>query len=129
MFDTPQPDRLQSDFNMAVWYINRLNGLFATCDEAGMTLNASQWFHALMALFRELSTEMKDKEIEEMQGKIKSINEKLKVWIVLYNKRGITEIRPDLYQELHDMEIYLRKVLKKAGLLVKSSDDATRALK
>jgi hypothetical protein len=56
-------DRDQSEFDMAVSYLGRLNALFYQADQAAMNLDIYNWFHALLCLFRELSTEMKEDEI------------------------------------------------------------------
>jgi cob(I)alamin adenosyltransferase len=122
-------NREQSEFNMAVSYLNRLNALFYVCDESAMQLNAYGWFHALMALYRELSTEMKMPEMNELDELQKDINEKLNTHATSRVKTGYNQISPDLYKLLHNFEMKIRKVLKESGLQIKMMDDAGRALK
>lgn len=122
-------DRQRSEFNMAVSYLNRLNYLFYIANEAATSLDAHGWFHSLLALFRELSTEMKPKEIEEIDDIIKEINPLMARNSMNIKKTGITEISETLYNQLHLFEIKLRKVLKSAGLQMKMMDDASMALR
>jgi len=122
-------DRQQSEFNMAVSYLNRLNALFYVCDEAAMNLNAFQWFHALLALYRELSTEMKDKEKADMRERQKRINPMVQAANTDATSKGVFMIKPELYDELHDFEMIIRGVLKDAGLQSRMLEDASKALK
>ena len=120
--------REQSEFNMAVSYLNRLNALFYTCDEAAMGLDAHTWFHSLMALFRELSTEMKPKELTRGEKIIEKINPKVAQSINNNQRSGKSEIPQELYSDLHKFEMFIRGVLKSAGLQNKMADEASRAL-
>jgi hypothetical protein len=121
--------RQQSEFNMAVSYLGRLNTLFYVADEAAIGLDIHSWFHTLITLYRELSTEMKDAEIKEMDNRVSSINNKIQS----YNRRNKRipnkGIDSELYQDLHSFEMSLRKVLKEAGLQTAIKDDAAKALK
>lgn len=121
--------RDQSEFNMAVSYLNRLNGLFYICDEASMTLDINQWFQSLVALFRELSTEMKSTEIETKNKEIKSIFEDVNSAVSKANKSGQMEVNPDLYWKIHEFELFIRGILKSSGLQQKMKDPAFEALK
>ena len=116
-------DRPQSDFNMAVSYLSRLNVWFFMAGQASANLEAHNWFHSLMVLFRELSTEMKEEEINERNKKNGKIND-LIAREANNNKRNRTNgISPTLYNELHEFEMFLRKILKSAGLQTKMKDD------
>lgn len=116
-------EREQSEFNMAISYLNRLNFLFYNADNASMNLDAHSWFMSLLALFRELSTEMKDKEIEEQENIIEEINKMMTSYNYKKKVRGIPGIENNLYKKLHKLEIYLRKITKQAGLQTKTKDD------
>lgn len=126
-------ERQQSEFNMAVSYLNRLNALFYAADEAAITLDVSAWFHTLMSIERELSTEMKKtKELDELNQFKKmreTINSILEKNTIRNNRTGRLEVIPELYDALHDYELALRKVLREAGLQNKIMGDAERALK
>jgi len=122
-------DRLQSEWSGDVNYLNRLNVLLYVCDESAMALNAHDWYHALITLFRELSTEFKageeikgDKFIEEINPLISKGNNNL-------NRSGTLSIDTNLYKKLHKFEMFLRGILKSSGLQNKMKEDASGALK
>lgn len=122
-------DRAQSEFNMAVSYLNRMNALFYIADEAAMELDAYKWFHSLLALERELSTEMKPKELEELEGSIREIAPGVTEWVGRKNQSASITIESELYEKLHSLEIKLRFILKDAGLQNKMVEDAMKALR
>ena len=113
--------RSQSEFNMAVSYLNRLNVLFYLCNDAAIQLDSYSWFHSLMALFRELSTEM-NKDITKLNV---SVNKNMGN----IRRKGVISIESELYQQLHEFEMKLRKILKDAGLQTKIMEDARKALR
>lgn len=121
--------REQSEFNSAVSYLNRLNTLFAYSDESAISLDVYNWFHTLMAVFRELSTEMKEEEIIKMQGIATKINEKVQAYQSSVNLAGSAPVSAELYMELHSFEMYFRKVMRAAGLQQKVLDSASKALR
>lgn len=121
--------REQSEFNMAVSYLTRLNVLFYAADEAAMELNTYNWLHALMALFRELSTEMKDEEIDDFNKDFEKVGNLVNANIKNQSRTGKGEVPTDVHKALHDLEIELRKILKSAGLQLKMMEDARNSLK
>jgi hypothetical protein len=121
--------REQSEFNMAVSYLNRINSLFYVCDESAMALNISTWFNSLLTIYRELSTEMKKTEQEEQHKSMMLLFEKVNKHISKTNASGRAEVQPELYWELHNLELDLRKVLKESGLQQKMKDAASDALR
>jgi len=120
--------RDSSEFNMAVSYLNRLNTLFYICDEASMNHEPFTWINTLMTLFRELSTEMEEKELEDKKIVSKKLFYDVNKYIESINATGRKEITPDLYWELHEFENFLRKVLKESGLQMKMKSDPRFAL-
>lgn len=122
-------EREQSEFNMAVSYLNRLNALLYVCDESSMEMNVNQWFHSLLALYREISTEMSKTEIEEKNLEIKELFEIITRHIKNENRKGKQGVDQEIYWRLHNLEMFLRKILKSAGLQSKMKDDAAHALK
>lgn len=109
-------DRAQSEFNMAVSYLNRLNALFYAVIDARLSLDAHNWFYALAALEGELSTEMKPAELAAFEATEQRINNLL-VKNANHNLRsGRTEIDAELYKELRGFELAIRKIMKDAGL-------------
>ena len=119
--------REQSEFNMAISYLNRLNQLFYMCDEASMILDMYQWYHTLLALFRELSTEMKDDELELMNDQAKLLGNEVNVYVQASGE-GNAEVTNELYQGLHYFELGIRKVMKTSGLQMKMKQDPRKAL-
>lgn len=116
-------DREQSEFNMAVSYLNRLNVLFYMADQSAMDLDAYRWYHSLMCLFRELSTEMKPEEITQKEAELISINNLVQRNSIERRKTGVSRINPDLYKQLHTFEMWIRRILKEAGLQQRMKDD------
>lgn len=117
-------DREVSEFNYALKYLDRINFLFYKTAICSMDLNAHGWFHALIALFRELSTHMKPEEIKWFNTEKSKINK-----LLSQIRSPIAGIQPDLYDKLHDFEMKLRKIMKDAGLEGKSTDDPSMALR
>lgn len=121
--------REKAEFNMAVSYLNRLNVLLTTCDQASIGLDIYTWFHSLLALHRELARWMDEKELADLTQSIKQIHPDVQAVINKASKTGRLELPPDLYMTMHDFEIKLRGVLKKSGLDMKMADDAMDALR
>lgn len=120
--------REQSEFNMAVSYLNRLNGLFYAADEAAVSLDVHSWYHILMALTRELSTEMNEKEGDKIDKQIKLIHPLIQTNMRNNSRTGRKEVEEELYHNLHQLEILVRGVLKSAGLQNKMMKDPRMAL-
>jgi hypothetical protein len=120
-------DRQKAEFNMAVSYLNRLNILFLTADESAIELDTYTWYHTLLAIYRELSTELKPTEIDEYEKEIARIAPRINLSVHEQSKgRGITT---DLYKDLHDFEIRLRRIMRESGLQMKIQEDAAKALR
>ena len=120
-------DREQATFNMGMGYLTRLHSLLYSCDNASMDLNSHLWFHSLMALLRELSTEMKEEEIKAFEEYGKEINTDIQRGMNKYKQKG-SKLSSELYMKLHEFEMGLRKILKKSGLQMKMLDDPGKAL-
>lgn len=115
--------REQHEFNMAVSYLNRLNEWFYRSFEYSTRLDAFNWYHTLVGLFRELSTEMKEKEINQWNEEIQKLND-----MVVYNQRVCSQkktlmIPKELWLQLHKFDLFLRKVLRESGLQAKIKED------
>src|SRR3990167_142188 len=114
--------RAQSEFNMAVSYLNRLNTIIYFCNQAALDLDMYRWFHCLLTLSRELSTEFKAKDNEQE----KKYKEELEPLISNYavNRKSSKNI----YDKLHDFEKFLRGILKASGLQNKMKHDPRLSL-
>lgn len=117
-----------SEFNSAVSYLNRLNLLFSMCDEYAMELNPFMWFHTLMALYRELSTEMDKDELDYFKDNSTRINNEVTKWMELKQRNMQQPLSNELYNLLHEFELKLRSIMKDAGLQQKVMEDAEKAL-
>lgn len=118
MTEEPEEKNI-SEFNMSVSYLNRLNQWFYLAGESSLKLDAFNWFHALMLLFRELSTEMKKDIIDEKKKEISGLN----VEVVANQRLCLTSKRimipKKLWFKLFNFELFIRKVCKESGLQIK----------
>ena len=69
--------REQSEFDMSFSYLYRLNNIIYVIDESSLQLNFWKWFHSLMVLYREVSTELRG-DVNSILSKKKEKNEDLK---------------------------------------------------
>lgn len=113
---------------MAVSYLNRLNTLFYLADDAAMNLDVNSWMHSIMTIFRELSTEMKETEINELETDLQKINSQVQKHNQDHDRTGRATVTSELYHDLHKAEIKLRRVLKDSGLQMKMKQDAESAI-
>jgi len=123
-----QNSRDQNEFNTAIGYVTRLNILFTACDEATLDKNIDAWFSTLIVLFKELSTELKDKEIKEYKALIRDLNVKVKLVLDTSAKTGDKSIPFNVYMDLTDFELKLRKIMKESGLQNKMKEDSLLAM-
>lgn len=121
-------ERDQSEFNMAFSYLNRLNNLFYLADNASIDLDPHTWLQTLITIFREISTEMKQEEIEEKTKKMMEINVMVRKTIKDSTRTGRVDMNQELYKELHIFELDLRQVMKQSGLQLKMKEDPRLAL-
>ena len=118
-----EPQRQQSEFNDAIGYLNRLNYLFYKADISSSNLDTHGWFHSLVNLYRELSTEMSDEEIKKFDIIVMKLN------TLLNKSHGESELSTTIYMQFHGFEMELRKVFKESGLQNKMKDEASGALR
>jgi len=121
-------DRKQSEFNMAVSWLGRLNYWFYICDEQSNQMNIYEWFQSLLILTRELITEMKPEEKQELEQTQKRIFPEINRVAMITERTGNKKVPPSLYWQLHEMETKLRTILDDSGLQKKAVDDALKAL-
>lgn len=103
-------DFSQADYNDAIGYLNRINICFWNANTAASELRAVDWYYALRNLYRELSGYITDKKIFE--DKFLIIDK-----IVFTAKKGMMSF--ELYTKLEELEILLRGIYKKSGLMMK----------
>jgi len=129
MFDDAEKKRDVSEFNSAVSFLNRLNMIIARCDESAMELEINSWHHALMVFYRELSTEMTVMEKEQFEKDIEILKEQLSEYVINNRTSNINEVDAELYNNHHNFEMALRKIMKDSGLQQKIMDAAADALR
>jgi hypothetical protein len=122
-------DGEQTEFNDAVNHINRVNGLIAASNVGKVDLNIYVWFHCLVCLFLELSTYMKDAEVQRFRTLIRSISSEVEKQNMQNQRTNKNMIPSSLYFTLFDFELELRDVYKKSGLQIKVVSDTERFLK
>jgi len=116
--------REQSEFNYAVSFLNRINFLFWECGNCSREMNAHGWFSALATIRREMSDDMSDTELIASNVFMNDINAKVNQPRPRNQAlSGMQEISSDLYNNLDSFEIFLRKIIKKAGYKTKVKDD------
>lgn len=112
----------KSAFNMAFAYIHRLDDLLTLCNKSSIDNNLKIWFPTVKALYRELCpfmNEKQKKEIHELLGRChkSQADIRTKETINSYDSEGIQIV-----------EILLREVMSKRGLLVPRADDPSQAV-
>jgi hypothetical protein len=110
----------KSEFNYAVNFLNRINGWLCIAGEQAYNCIASDWFHALLNVYREMADEMDAERFAWFESNRIEINN----IIIAETAQSIKNvIKPELYEKLHLFEIELRKEIKKSGFKTKYKED------
>ena len=117
----------QSQFNMAISFLNRLNLYFFQCADSAMRLDAYTWFHTLRGIYREMADDMKHDERKIVKDQIDALIPLIDNWVRQSNK-GLVKIDSQLYEKLDSLEICLREAINKAGYKTKYVNSASMAL-
>ena len=117
--------REKSEFNDALGYLKRINACLYAADLYSTSLDYNQWFHSLMAFYRELSTEIKPDQMEKFRAAIIGLNNEINR---LNTANGRIKLSSETYFKLNDFELALRKIYKDSGLQMRMQSDASRAL-
>ena len=115
----------QSEFNFGISWLNRINLWFYEAGAASKDLNAYAWYHALLLIFREISTELaKDPENSNRAIQLKDeLKKPIQSWVYQSQRVGL-HMNPELYDKLDEFEICLRRIMDKAGLQTKRKEGA-----
>jgi hypothetical protein len=142
--------RTQSEFNMSISFLNQILMSLALCENHRRYLDLENLFLELMNLYTMTSTEMKgdSKSIiykyfnsEEILKDKKEPEKEFKIAELMIKEIEITRARYlstiryshgkinssssyDLYKKLLAFEMFLRKILKDSGLLLRVKEDA-----
>lgn len=121
--------REQSDFNMAVAWLQSIRELQTNANISAIQLDAFGWFHSLMTIMREEAPLMKETERKEYNERFDKLREKINQLVEAEKRRGIKLLPSEIHRELHEIDIGLRDILKTSGLLTRFADDASKALR
>lgn len=117
----------QSQFNMAISFLNRLNLYFFAAADAANKLDAYTWFHTLRGLYREMADDMKPEEKNKVEQQIRELIPLVDIWVKNVN-RGVMRMDSQLYERLNDLEIDIRISINKSGYKTKYTNSASLAL-
>ena len=115
-----------SVFNPAIAFLNRVNGLFSMSDECALTHDLETWLSLLKTIRRELAGDTNDDEDKTLKDK-QQIIYPLRTRYLFYvnNKINVPgKIGADLFRELEEFEIMLRKLYSKYYPIPRKNDDS-----
>ena len=127
----PYTEREQSEFNMAFASFSRVHEALCHANDSIRTKNASEWHNELLVMNLELTTYMKPDEIKNTVTELQQLGE-------LINKSNnhpisrtipVQRIRTDIFWRLYALDVFLRDIASKSGLLYKMKDNAANALR
>lgn len=110
---------LSSTWNQAAYYLLRIHEISYNLNEARRNQNFKVWSTELWNYLSELSSQMKEEEIDEVTKKLHT-GDKLQEHSYYDKKR---------FQNYMDAEITLKKIMSKRGLLVQAPFDPKQAIK
>jgi len=122
-------NKIQTEFNFAIAFLQRLDFWYSNADMSAYSLDAQSWFLSLINIFRELSTYMKDEDIDHFQKQIMLINEKISINQKIQERKNRKHIPNELYFLLHNFELKLRQITQKSGIQMKMKDDESMSLR
>lgn len=133
----------QSTFNMALAYLERINKLLYLCQKAAMEQNVDNWAAHLRGVYREASVRLTDEEEKEIIGDpdhkidVEALTDKY-IKPEECNFKNIYFLMNDVVHKrkhkkiimflLDGLEVKIRKLLQKKGMLLPSKDDPRRAI-
>jgi len=128
----------ESVFNMALAYLKRIDKLLNYCSYYSMQRDIQNWFDTIMALYREISIKISDEEGKDIVGeRVTIIDSKIcepknatvsNINYLMNNKRSMILRRKEILFYLHHLEIIIRKIMQKRGMLLPSKDDISVAI-
>jgi hypothetical protein len=96
---------------------------------ASISYDADQWYTLLRTLYRALITDMSTKERTEIALKLDNIYKNIDKQRRRNSRLGRDMIPDSIYNDLENMEISLRDIAEKAGLLSKKIDEGRNSLR
>jgi len=124
----------QSDFNMGLAILERINGLLNIVAEAKLHMDFKTWRDSLMTISDEMADSYNTETEEEFMKLVTSINpliNKAAPRYVFGNNKPQMDISPeeynDLYIKLRELDKFVRLQLNKRNMLLKKSRDQSKA--
>lgn len=111
------PDTSQSAFNFAVGYLEQIKETLGLCNMAQMHHNPTLWINYLSVLHTQLSAKTNSTEDKDIFKDFSEINKLLNDPDDRVNKKG------DILGKLRLLDMKLRKMLQKKGMLLPGKDD------
>jgi len=125
----------ESVFNMAFAYLKRIDRLLYFSQEAATKQDVNAWLNYLRAIYREVSVKLKtdeeeDKILGKKEDKKADLNNLTKEDATFLNiNRLFNDLptkainKPKILFLLDQLDVKLRKILQKKGMLLPSKDD------
>lgn len=131
---------VQAQFNAGVASVERLHGLLKDCNDASRMLNTSNilslyenlmfWFDSVDVLFKEVAPKLKDEDVTKINNKLLALT---KINILSYDEKSRTTSLnrtnyPLFKKQLREIEMEIRKLADKKGLLNPNKDNVCEAM-
>lgn len=118
-----EADDKKTVFNMGLALLERINGLLNIASASAIEGNYDLWHRISLAIYREISPFLIDKERTEIINLGKKINlENLKKEYISGKERE------EIISGLHSLDIYIKECLKKHDMYMPSKDDPSFAM-
>ena len=92
--------------------------------------NAHGWFHSMLALYAEIAPSLSNPELRaKLDKEIKELLPIINQITMMHNKTNKNYLTNELYERLHNLQIFLGDCMKEAGLLIKLKEDSGAVLK
>lgn len=128
----------ESYFNMAVAYFKRLDKLLYIADLCSMEGNVYGWNNVLNNVFREMCIKLTADEINQFKGKdadiidiVKDLDNHINFRAtnkICNNPQYIRQYKKQALYILNELEMKMRIMMQKRGMLLPSKDDPERAI-
>lgn len=137
-----QNENLESQFNMALAYLQRIDKILYLCQKSAMQSNINSWVIQLRALFREASVKLSEVEKNEILGNGYKIDYKTlldnnieeseanfkSIYCLINDPLYVNTKKNTILFLLDALEIKIRRKLQEKGMLLPSKKDPTKAI-
>lgn len=113
----------QTKFNQDILWHGRIAYAITMCNYSATELDAGTWFHWLMVFRRELISLVDEKQLKDIDSERAVINNLVIQNSSLVSRCGFNRIDPKLYDKLDALDVKLRLIAAKNGLIDVKADD------